>query len=56
MSEKFWDVEVIIAGDPARTYTAARSLNDALEAAKTLVPNWKGDAEVTVKVKPRPIP
>lgn len=56
MTEKFWDVEVKVAGDPSRGITAAKSLEAALDAAKTLVPNWLPDAEVRVTITPRPIP
>lgn len=58
MTEKLWDFEIRVAGDPATLHGAVTSVEDALERARiaALVQSAPAGAEITIKLKPRPIP
>lgn len=58
MTEKLWDVEITVAGDPSKLRSATTSIEDAIERARlaSLVPVDRSSAEITIKLMPRPIP
>lgn len=56
MTEKLWDFEIRVAGDPAPLHGCVTSIEDAVERGRiaSLVPADRSNCEIIIKLKPRP--
>jgi hypothetical protein len=53
---EMYDVEITVAGDGSKLIGVVKSLEDAVDKARiaALVPVDRRDAEITIKLRPRP--